>query len=280
LILGAICIGQLFSNLGLGWIMNERYGHGNANRISIVLGSILVLTCSTSSFAGPIVTLDFTGTVGVVQDNTNWALNGTIPLGTGAVGSITYDAGTIGVLFGSTEADYPEPSLSISVNIGGGILVWNSGTLDLGYLRVTDDSITHADSFLVGGEGSPPTGLALPAGTTTSSPFALQGDLQLTDLTNAALSDLSIPTSISLSAFSDRTFGLHGGEPIGSPGPTFRPGEIIIDLDSLTVRIDSGPNAVPEPSTFVISSILFGVVGLAGVRKRVMQAEVAASTAA
>jgi len=240
---------------------NERYGHGNANRISIVLGSILVLTCSTSSSAGPIVTLDFTGTVGEVQDNTNWALNGTIPLGTGAVGSITYDAGTIGVLFGSTEAYYPEPSLSISVNIGGGILVWNSSTLDLGLIRVTDDDITHDDSFLVEAEGSPPTGLTLPAGTTTLSPFALEGDLHLIDLTNAALSDLSIPTSISLSAFSYyRTFGLFGGEPIGVPGPISRPGEIIIDLDSLTVRIDSGPNAVPEPSTFVISSILFGVV--------------------
>ena len=211
------------------------------------IGGALCLIC-TAAYAGPILTYDFTGTVSFVNDDTNFNLNGTIPIGTGATGSVTYEAGVAGSAISADGTQYPETSIAFSVNIGSGALVWNSGPLNFfsPSVFVFDNEPGDGDSFEVSGGEAPATGLTLPAGATTSTPFALVGDLQLLDKTATALTGQDIPDPLDPSKFPLKAFFLSGGHP---QGEALADGFIAITLDSLTLAPE--PSSVPEPASIV-----------------------------
>jgi len=214
---------------------------------STSLAALVVLT-SASAFAGPILTYDFTGKVSFVNDETNFNLNGTIPIGTGATGSVTYEAGVAGSAVSTHGTQYPESSIAFTLNIGGGALVWNSGPLNFfsPSVFVFDNDPGNGDSFEVSGGEAPATGLTLPAGATTSTPFALVGDLQLLDKTATALTGQDIPDPLDPSKFPLKAFFLSGGHP---QGEALADGFIAITLDSLTLAPE--PSSVPEPASIV-----------------------------
>ena len=230
---------------------------------STSLAALLVLT-STSAFAGPILTYDFTGHVSFVNDETNFNLNGTIPIGTGATGSVSYEAGGVAGIAASPHiTDYPETSIAFSVNIGAGALVWNSGPLNFFSPEVVvfDNQPGDGDSFGVSGGETSPASLTLPAGATTSNPFAIVGDLQLLDTTATALTGQDIPNPLDPSKFPLKAFFLSGGLP---QGEALADGFISITLDSLTLAPQS--TSVPEPAPIV--GFGFGALALLGASRR------------
>ena len=218
---------------------------------AISLSAVVVLS-AISADAGPIaVTYDFTGTVALVTDNTNFKLNGTIPVGTGVTGRFTYEAGSLpGSSLSPQATAYDEP-VSFSVNIGGGLLTWNAGPLtSLGSAVVVfDNDPIISDRFEVEGGQFPPTGLTLPAAAFTSSNFALLAELIFQDSTGAVFSSQDIPTSLDLSKFDGRELDLSGGQNF--------PGVGIVELGVITTTIDSltfvpESTSVPEPASLML----------------------------
>jgi hypothetical protein len=199
-----------------------------------------------------------------VNDETNFSLNGTIPLGTAATGSVSYEAGGVaGIAVSPNITDYPETSIAFSVNIGGGALVWKSGPVNFfGHeVVVFDNQPGDGDLFeVLGGEISPAS-LTLPAGATTSNPFAIVGDLQLLDKAAAALTGQDIPNPLDPSKFPLKAFFLSGGHP---QGEALADGFIAITLDSLTLAPE--PSSVPEPASIVGFGL--GALALLGASRR------------
>ncbi len=226
------------------------------------LAAALLLACGVSAQAGPIITYDFTGTVGGVTDGAHFKTNGTIPLGTSATGSFTYEAGSLPAFpVLPEETDYSEvSSIAFSLNIGGGILTWDSGPLS-GFVSVTNDATTPLnDEFFIFASQVPPVGLSLPAGATIATPSGVVGLVDFLDFTATALTSQAIPTSIDLSKFTAKQFTF-----TGSNSDLVLGGEIEIGLDSLTLRPELGAS-VPEPGTFESAGI--GIALLAAWRWR------------
>jgi len=235
---------------------------------SIACVGVGMLVTARSVHAGPLVTYDFTGTVTKVTDSSTFALHGAISAGTSVTGSFTYDPGVAGFVTGNPNVSvHPGAAIKFSVNIGGGLLVWDSLQLnhDSDVVVANDATAPDFDEFLLTGGEVPPSGLVLPPGATIAEPFVLTvAELFLIDPTLTALADQSIPTSLDISAFSKRGLLLWGGTAPQTGGGVIDPGMILTTIDTLTRET----SAVPEPSTLVISSILIGVFGgVAAVRR-------------
>ena len=230
------------------------------------LAALVVLNCSISAQAGPIVTYDFTATVaGTLDYPGNFNLNGTVPAGAGATGSFTFDAGAPGDSFGPTLTVYDETSMLLSLNIGGGLFIWNSGPFNFFLPRVFvyDNDPRYGDEVVFVGGEAPPTGLTLPAGATTANPFGILVELDLEDPTDTAFSSRNIPTSLDLSDFSARHLYLSGG--FAEPGLLRPSGFIGLTLDSLTLPPE--PSSVPEPAS-IFGFGLGGAAIIVGLRRK------------
>ncbi len=226
-------------------------------------GAVGLTVAATRPAAAAIISYDFTGSVTTVTDNTNFALNGTIPLGTAATGSFSYDASVAGTPLDANSTWYPGAPVAFSVNVGGGLLTFAPATFNFfdPSVLVRNDDPSFGDVFAFQAGEKPPTGLVLPAGATTSADFAFVSTLVLEDTSNAVFSSTSIPTTLNLGAFTDAWLNLFGGAPVDSIGVAF-PGEIYISLDSLTPQ----PAPVPEPTTLLLLGS--GLLGIAGVTRR------------
>ncbi len=225
----------------------------------------VLLSSTRATNGGPILTYDFTGRVTSISDNTAFDLNGSIPLNTTVTGSVVYDAGAPGNVFphlGGTAGVYPGAALSFSVNVGSGLLVWDSGPLDFFGPSVTaSNNIVNGSLFYdliaIQGGSLTPASLVLPSATTTSTPFALLASLVLIDFSATALSDSSLPSTLDPSLFDFTTFSLTGGRPSGTTGLSF-PGSVNVSVDSLVQNVPLA--SVPEPGSIMLFGL--GTVGL------------------
>ena len=229
------------------------------------LATVVVLTCAISAQAGPILTYDFTGTVQTVNETDSFRLNGTIPIGTKVTGSFTYEAGVPGNSIAGFGVDYPDTAVRFSVNIGGGIFVWDSNLpLILPHVFVEDNQIVDGDLFQVIGDEHSPSNLTVPVGATIASPFGIEGFLGLRDPTETAFSSVDIPTNLDLSKFEERLFLISGG--LAGPQSMSDIGSILVALDSLTLAPE--PSSVPEPSTLLLFGTGVALFGFARGRIR------------
>ena len=154
------------------------------------------------------------------------------------------------------------------MDIGGGAFVWNSGALNFFNpdVNVFDNDAILNDEFEIFGGESPATGLTLPSGATTSTPFAIVADLFFTDPTETALTGQDIPAVLDPSKFQFKTLSLDGGLPQGN-NVLLGASDIGITLDSLTLEPSAG-GAVPEPASIVGFGLgALAIVGGVGRRK-------------
>jgi hypothetical protein len=80
--------------------------------IRVVSACALFLGFTTSTHAGTLITYNFTGHVTEVTDNTSFALNRSIPIGTSVTGSFTYDSSIAGSPAGPNLTFYDGAALN------------------------------------------------------------------------------------------------------------------------------------------------------------------------
>src|SRR5580765_5086729 len=148
---------------------------------AILAGGMLFAVFPTWASAG-VITYDFTGIVASVTDNVNFSLNGTIPIGASVTGTFAYDPNVPAGLDTPDTTFYPKSAVSLSLNIGNGLLVWNpAGSSAVDQVNVMNSP--SGDSFGFVFDEAPPTNLILPSGATTSSPFGFESEIVLADNT-------------------------------------------------------------------------------------------------
>lgn len=195
--------------------------------------AVVMAVGAPSSTQAALITVDFQGTVDAVDSG----LGSVFSAGQILTGSYTFDSGASNV-GGPIQAVYDAvTSLSFSVSGPPGYSAASAAAQQI-QIDINEPTLNLTDRYSV--VAVPPGLVGDPVGGNALSLFTIV----LLDSSNTVFSDVSLPTSISLSSFDTRAFFIDFGN-LASP--------LVVSgtIDSLAV--------IPEPTTLIIWTLLGGL---------------------